>query len=200
MDYVYLGCVMIVEDKICLLNRQCIPNNRSGWGLKASIDQWLTSQNPLVPAQAHVVYTPLPPPPPLEQCAPPPARIKEVAETNILQIAQVMQVQTQKPVQCEDEDLDIFQVFVAEKKKRENKATKVLELANPPPPEQADTTTTHATRSAPQYRYQSSAEDQRLVSELHSLLMEGKLSLTTPAHVLAASPMIRKELVEKLRV
>ena len=30
--------------------------------------------------------------------------------------------------------------------------------------------------------------------------MEGKLSLTTPAHILAASPMIRKELVEKLRV
>ena len=30
--------------------------------------------------------------------------------------------------------------------------------------------------------------------------MEGKLSLTMPAHVLATSPMIRKELVEKLRV
>jgi hypothetical protein len=71
-----------------------------------------------------------------------------------------MQVQTQKPVQCEDEDLNIFQVFAAEKKKCENKATKVLKLANPPPPEQANTTTTHTTRSAPQYHYQSSAEDQ----------------------------------------
>jgi hypothetical protein len=113
-----------------------------------------------------------------------------VAKTNILQITQVTQVQTQKPVQHEDEDLDIFQVFAAEKKKRENKAAKVLELTNPPPPEQADATTTHATRSAPQYCYQSSAEDQRLVSELHGLLMEGKLSLTTPAHVLATSLMI----------
>ena len=30
--------------------------------------------------------------------------------------------------------------------------------------------------------------------------MEGKLSQTTPAHVVAASPAIRKDLVEKLRV
>jgi len=30
--------------------------------------------------------------------------------------------------------------------------------------------------------------------------MEGKLAQTTPAHVLAASPTIRKDLVDKLRV
>jgi len=30
--------------------------------------------------------------------------------------------------------------------------------------------------------------------------MKGKLSLTTPAHILAASPMIWKELVEKLKI
>jgi hypothetical protein len=30
--------------------------------------------------------------------------------------------------------------------------------------------------------------------------MEGKLSQTTPVHILAASPGIRKELVEKLKV
>ena len=30
--------------------------------------------------------------------------------------------------------------------------------------------------------------------------MEGKLSQTTPAHILAASPVIRKDLVERLRV
>jgi hypothetical protein len=73
MDYVYSGRATIVEDKICLPNRQRVPNDRSGRGIKASIDRWLTSQNPLVPAQAHVVYTPSPPPPPLEQRAPPPA-------------------------------------------------------------------------------------------------------------------------------
>jgi hypothetical protein len=43
-------------------------------------------------------------------------------------------------------------------------------------------------------------EDQQLVSELGSWLMQGKLAHTTPAHVLAASPALRKDLVEKLRV
>jgi len=30
--------------------------------------------------------------------------------------------------------------------------------------------------------------------------MQGKLSLTTPAHVFAASPTIRKDVVDKLKV
>jgi hypothetical protein len=150
MDYVHSGCATVIEDKICLPNRQRIPNDRTGRGLKASIDQWLTSQNPPTPTQAHVVYAPSPPPPPPDQRAPP-ARIEEIAETNILQIAQVTQVQTQGQEQYEDENLDIFQVFAAEKKKRESKATKVLELANPPPAEPADATATPTTRPTPQY-------------------------------------------------
>jgi len=44
------------------------------------------------------------------------------------------------------------------------------------------------------------AEDQQLVSELESWLMEGKLTQTTPAHILTTSPSIWKDLVEKLRV
>lgn len=56
-----------------------------------------------------------------------------------------------------------------------------------------------AVRTTPQYRYQSNAEDQQLVSELYKWLLDGKLSLVTPAHVLAACPAIRKELVERLR-
>jgi len=56
------------------------------------------------------------------------------------------------------------------------------------------------TRAAPQNRYQSTAEDQRLISELQSWLMEGKLAHTTPAHIFAASPTIRGDLVERLRV
>jgi hypothetical protein len=54
--------------------------------------------------------------------------------------------------------------------------------------------------TAPQYRYQSNAEDQHLISELREWLMTGKLSHTTPAHILAASPTIHKDLVEKLKV
>ena len=89
--------------------------------------------------------------------------------------------------------------FVAEKRRWE-KVTKPLEPAEPvnAPPLPADTNT--ATRHNPQYHYQANIENHRLVSELHTWLMEGKLSQTTPAHILAASPGIRKELVEKLKV
>jgi hypothetical protein len=52
---------------------------------------------------------------------------------------------------------------------------------------------------APQYRYQSNAEDHKLTTELYQWLLDGKLSLVTPAHVLAACPAIRKELIERLR-
>jgi hypothetical protein len=94
IDYVHSGRMTVIEDKICLPNGQQIPNDRTGQGLKASIDWWLISQNPPVPTQAHVIYAPSPPLPLPEQQMPP-ACIKEVAETNILQIVQVTQVQNQ---------------------------------------------------------------------------------------------------------
>jgi len=51
-----------------------------------------------------------------------------------------------------------------------------------------------------QYQYQSNAEDQQLVSKLEDYLMQGKLALTTLAHVFAASPAIRKDVIDKLKV
>ncbi|KAI0277731.1 hypothetical protein BC826DRAFT_976567 [Russula brevipes] len=47
------------------------------------------------------------------------------------------------------------------------------------------------------YCYQSSAEDNRLIGELRSMLMEGRLMETTPAHIPASMP-ICKSLVERL--
>ena len=52
----------------------------------------------------------------------------------------------------------------------------------------------------PTITYHSPAEDQRLITELQALLMEGRLGQTSPAHILAARPAIQKDLVEKLRV
>jgi hypothetical protein len=52
---------------------------------------------------------------------------------------------------------------------------------------------------APQYCYQSNAEDHKLTTELYQWLLDGKLSLVTPAHVLTACPAIHKELIERLR-
>ena len=131
----------------------------------------------------------------------------------------------------DNEDLfDFFQVFATEKKKHESLASKLPELkatasttfvmpfaaaATIPavpiiPPPTPNASTTHAASTSttqnhtmPQYCYHSSAEEQQLVSELGSQLLQGKLahtSHTTPAHVLAASPAVRKDLVKKLQV
>ena len=53
--------------------------------------------------------------------------------------------------------------------------------------------------STPQYIYHSDAEDPALIMELATLLWEGHLSVATPAQVLAASPALRKNFIEKLR-
>jgi hypothetical protein len=136
--------------------------------------------------------------PPLQH-APPAAHIEEVTETNILQVTQITQVLEQD--QCEDNGLDIFQVFAAKRKKRDGKAAQLADLTEAPPPDKPPAfLDPQAPRSTAQYRYHSNAEDQQLISELYSWLMEGKLSLATPAHILAASPTIHKELAEKLKV
>jgi hypothetical protein len=51
----------------------------------------------------------------------------------------------------------------------------------------------------PQYKYQCHMEDHNLTNQLLGWLMDGMLSLTTPAHILAASPSIHKELADKLK-
>ena len=52
----------------------------------------------------------------------------------------------------------------------------------------------------PQYRYQCNAEDQKLIDELVTWLWQGNLVHITPAHLYAASPLVRKEISEQLRV
>ncbi len=120
---------------------------------------------------------------------------------------------------------DLFDVYATEKKKWDAKASKLLEFAqaseSTAPAAASSSKTSPSTtssgkapastptstmtntppspstsRTVPQYRYQSNAKDQRLTTELYQWLLDGKLSLVTPAHILAASPAIRKELVE----
>jgi hypothetical protein len=54
-------------------------------------------------------------------------------------------------------------------------------------------------RTTPQFKYQAGVEDQRLVDELLTWLLNGKLVQTTPAHILTASVPVRKELYKRLR-
>jgi len=121
-------------------------------------------------------------------------------ESHILQVADTVP-------QVEDKDQefsnDIFEVFTAKRKK----TGKVPKLSAPLPPTQAILPTNNASATSPrnlrhttQYRYQCDAEDHQLVLELGEYLVQGQLSLTMPAHILAASPTICKELFDKLKV
>lgn len=76
----------------------------------------------------------------------------------------------------------------------------------PPPTPNASTacaagTSATQNHAMPQYCYHSPAEnEQQLMLKLESWLMQDKLAHTTPAHVLAASLAVRKDLVKKLQV
>jgi len=200
-EYVKSGRATYVNDRIHLPNSQPVPFDGTRQGLKGSINTWLATQStpPPAPAQIHTVYT-RDPPPHFNAHSPSTSRIEEVAESHIIQVADAV-----SPVEDEDQDFsnDIFEVFAAERKK----TGKAPELSALPPPTQAIPPTSNASAASPsnlrhstQYRYQCDAEDHQLVLELGEYLAQGQLSLTTPAHVLAASPAIRKELFDKLKV
>ena len=97
---------------------------------------------------------------------------------------------------------DMFEVFATKKKDpKPPKASASVPASQPPPP---PASTSQAAPPAPmgrvpQYRYQASAEDQALTKELLDGILKGKLDMITPARILAASPPIRKELIECLK-
>ena len=125
------------------------------------------------------------------------SHIKEVVESHILQVKEAT---TPDEEQDQDFSHNIFKVFATEKKKRRDKASIAAELSAPPPMTPAPAVTSSTSWPNVQYRYQCDMEDQQLVSELEEYFMQGKLSLTTPAHILAASLPICKSITEKLKV
>jgi hypothetical protein len=127
------------------------------------------------------------------------SRIEEIIEAHILQVSEVADPASADELELGEDRQDIYEVFAAEKKRHETKTAKFSEFTTQPTTDRKDTSTNNP-HAMPQYHYQASAEDHRLVSELSDYLMKGQLSLTTPAHVLAASPSIRKDLVDKLKV
>ena len=192
-EYIQSGCASWINERIHLPNSQPVPFDSTRRGLKASIDVWLTLQTTAAPtpAQATAVL----------MCDPllhlglhntSTSQIEEVIESHILQVREATYPN-------EEEFLhDIFKVF-ATKKKRGNKA-KAPELSAPPPATSAPTSAANPSRSNAQYWYHCDAKDQQLVLELEEYLLQGKLSLTTPAHVLAASLPICKSIADKLKV
>ena len=203
-EYIQSGRATWINDRINLPNGQPVPFDSSRHGLKASIDAWLALQTAAAPTPAQNQAIITHDPPPHLNSHNTSARIKEVIESHILQVREA-------PTLDEEEFLqDIFEVFAAEKKKCLDKAPELSALppkTPAPAPTPAAQISTHApttnlsdSRANAQYRYQSNAEDQQLVSQLEDYLMQGKLSLTTPAHVLAASHAVRKNIAKKLKV
>ena len=177
-----------------LPNGQPIPYDGTNRGIKASIDSWLTVQNAPPASQTRAVFV-RDPLPHFDLRNTSTSQIEEVIESHILQVREAV-----TPDEEEEEFLhDIFEVFTT-KKKHSNKA-KAPELSAPPPATPAPPPVpSNASWPNAQYRYQCDAEDQLLILELEDYLMQGKLSLTMPTHVLAASPNIRKNVTEKLKV
>jgi len=198
-EYLASGKALVINDRLYLANGQAIPNDGTGRGLKSSIDSWLAAQSASsTPPQTTSNSTRDTPPHIALNSSPrnnSSAHIEEVTETHMYQVSETVSLESDN--ESDEVANDIFQVFATEKKKREANAAKLPELTQPMA-EEPKASASH-TRPGPQFRYQATAEDQRLVSELQTWLLEGKLSLTTPAHILAASPAIRKDLVEKLR-
>jgi len=198
-EYISTRHAKIVEDRMCLPNGQGIPNDGLGNGLKASVDNWLATQSappPSTPVQTAFICDSLLHIDP----RPPSACIEEVVDSHLLQVSTIMEVEVE-PISDLGEDLgNIFNVFTVEHwKKCKDRTAKLPELTSPTPPTpssslQAPNALPHTPnpfKPSPQYQYHSNAKDQHLVSELQSLLLEGKLSHTTPTHVFAASSSIR---------
>jgi hypothetical protein len=199
-EYYRTGRVKIIGNRLHLPTGEQIPNDGRGLGLKASLDTWLAANTQ--PPSDTTTSTPQRDPPPHatsysfeispEPTVPTGAYITEEADI----------------VSGDDDDTyttelyDMYEVFTTRKK--DSKSYKAPAPTSTSPPTLAPASTvppapsTSANRT-PQYRYQASAEDQALTKELLDCILKGTLDKVTPAHILAASPPVRKELVERLR-
>jgi len=228
-EYVRTGQAVIVNDCIHLPNGQPIPSDTLGRNLQLKINSWIAgamadaarnspfthNSPPHATASSFEIVGESTYGPPVQQ-----AHIVKVPTTN--------NEPNDNNVEEVIPNSDLFDVYATEKKKRDAKASKLPEFAQASesttpaaaslsktspsttssgkaPASIPTSTMTNAppspstSRTVPQYRYQSNAEDQQLTTELYQWLLDGKLSLVTPTHILAASPAIRKELIERLR-
>jgi hypothetical protein len=200
-----MGHALILEDRLSLPNGQQIPNDGTGCRLKHGIDAWLATQTQttLMPVQqvSFTYDTPLHLSLKHNNSAPL-AHIEEVIEAHVIQIIDNEEVLDSDS----EDFIDLFQVFTAKRKKHETRCSKLPELqplTSPtksilpasgndnslpvPAPPAIPSSSPVATPPIPtllptlaqaslQYCYQSTAEDQWLILELKSWLMEGKLA------------------------
>ena len=194
-EYYRTNRLKVIDGRLHLPTGEPIPNDGRGQGLKASLDAWLAA-NTQVPTS-----TPQRDPPPHTTSysfeispEPPVATGAYIAEEADSDSGDEDDVYT-------SELYDMYEVFAAKKKDSGPSKTPASTQVNPPPPPSSKVPPVPPTpiSRTPQYRYQASAEDQALTKELLDCILKGTLDKVTPAHILAASPLVRKELVEHLR-
>ena len=198
-EYYRTDRLKIIDGRLHLPTGKPIPNDSCGQGLKASLDAWLAA-NTQAPGSA-TTSTP--------QCDPLPHTTSysfEISPEPPIPTGAYIAEEADSDSGIEDdmytsELYDMYEVFAAKKKDSRPSKTPAQSQANPPPPPSTTVPPVPPTPTGrtPQYRYQASAEDQALTKELLEYILKGTLDKVTPAHILAASPLVRKELVERLR-
>jgi hypothetical protein len=220
VHYVATGRAIVRESRLYLPNGQYIPNDGSNRGLKHSIDTWLLTNSTLAPDTLPPVANPTAPVTfrTVQRDAPPHQALSFEAihsEVHMAEITDATDDEAQDEL-IEDEDLgielfELYEVLATEKRKGNNAhhsrpknapAPAVAPAAASTAPVPANAMPSHPAFNAAnstawpahQYQYQLNAEDHKLTSELSEWLLDGQLARTMPAHVLVASPHIRKEM------
>ena len=197
-EYVDTGRVKIINRRLYLPTGQFIPNDGRGLGLKAGVDAWLAANQQYCSTSTA----------PTTQRDPPPHAasysFEVIPDAAVLKGAYITEADADSDTGGGDsypnELYDMFEVFAA--KKVDPQPPKAPAPKVPASSAAAPTSTSVAympNARTPQYRYQATAEDQHLTKQVMDWILEGKLDQITPAHILASSPPIRKELAERLR-
>src|SRR6266567_3401698 len=198
-EYVNTGCVKIINCCLYLPTGQPIPNDRYGQGLKAGVDAWLAA-NTQYSSTTTV---------PTVHCDPPPHNVASFSfevlpdsDPAVSTGAYITEANTDSNIGNNDNYLaelyNMFKVFAARKTDPAPPSTSASKA--PPTSVVAASMSVSAAPNAhaPQYRYQASTEDQALTKQVMEWILKGKLDQITPAHILASSPPIHKELTERL--
>ena len=198
-EYYRTGRVKVVDNRLHLPTGEPIPNDGRGLGLKASLDAWLAA-NPQPSSDTTAS-------PPQRDLPPHKSYSFEIVPEHTVPAGAYITEEADIDSDSNDdvytsELYDMYEVFATKKKDaKPSKAPASTQESSspPPPPATAQPTPSVPTGRTPQYRYQASAEDQALTKELFEWTLKGKLDMVTPAHIYAASPPIRKELMERLK-
>ena len=193
-EYVDTGRVKIINRRLYLPTGEFIPNDGRGLGLKAGIDAWLAA-NPQYCSTSSAPTTQRDPPPHAASYS-----FEVIPDPAVLKGAYITEAGADSDTGGGDsypnELYDMFEVFAT--RKADPLPPKVPASSAVAPSTTSSTSYVPNART-PQYRYQATAEDQHLTKQVMDWILEGKLDQITPAHILASSPPIRKELAERLR-